>query len=73
MSTERRAELCFNDWAGFYTKPIVVLGETPKRYRITTPPDVDRIRLAGRNRYLHRGQTALVPKTAVRFPEEPTR
>jgi hypothetical protein len=53
-----RSELCFNDWAGFYTLPVFVVGETPKRYRIEALQDM---RMAGRNRYLRAGQCALAP------------
>lgn len=63
----RRAFLCFNDWAGVRKVPVDVVGETPKRWRIQLPPRSETIRLAGRNRYLAYGQTALVPKSAVRF------
>lgn len=62
---ERAALLCFNDWAGYAEIPVFVVGETPERYRIRA----DRtIRLAGRARSLLVGQTALVPRMAVRFP-----
>jgi hypothetical protein len=71
-----KAWLCFNDWAGFTTVPVVLVGETRTRWRITPDVGVDRIRLAGRRRWLAAGETALVPKTAVRAarsltPEHP--
>jgi hypothetical protein len=65
---ERAAFLCFNDWVGYHEEPIVVVGETPKRYRIRADK---LIRLAGRNRFLPRGKMTLVPRTAVRFPDRP--
>ena len=45
-------------------QPIVVVGETPKKYRIRAD---QRTRLAGRSRWLEPGQTTLVPRTAVRI------
>lgn len=58
------ALLCMNGWAGYYEQPIEVIGQTPKRYRIRA---TERIRLGGRCRWLYRGETALVPKSAVKF------
>jgi RNA polymerase subunit RPABC4/transcription elongation factor Spt4 len=58
-------DLCFNDWAGFRRVRVLVVGETPKRYRIEA---LQRMRLAGRNRCLDKGERALVPRTAVRRP-----
>lgn len=63
------AFLCFDDWAGYHEEPVRIVGETRTRYRIQTDKDV--IRLAGRYRYLRRGETALVPKRAVRIPAKP--
>lgn len=67
-TTRRPAELCFNDYAGFRAIPVLVIGETPKRHRIEAVKDM---RLAGRCRSLKAGESALVPKTAVRFPKAP--
>ena len=64
--TPRPADLCFNDWAGFRTVSVLIVGETPKRYRIEAVEDM---RLAGRNRALRKGQQALVPRYAARFSE----
>lgn len=63
---ERDAYLRFDDWAGCRETYVVVIGETPKRYRIRAAM---RTRLAGRNRWLEQGATALVPKRAIRFKE----
>ncbi len=67
----RRAEFCFDERAGFHAVPVIVIGETPTRYRIEA---IRPMRLAGRNRSLAAGETALVPRTAVRFldPHAPT-
>lgn len=53
-------------WHGTSWVTVMVVGETPKRYRIanhSTQP----IKLAGRYRWLDPGQRVLVPKTAIRF------
>lgn len=49
-------------WAGRYHTIVELIGETPKRYRIRA---LQRTRLAGRDRWLDAGGTALVPKSAV--------
>lgn len=67
MKDKRRAFLNLNSWAGHSCKPIFVIAETPKRYRIEA---IERTKLAGRDRWIERGQTALVPKYAVSFPAE---
>jgi hypothetical protein len=59
---ERNALLWLDGWAGRSSVPVIVIGETPKRYRIKT---LRRTRLGGRNRWLTAGATALVPKRAV--------
>jgi hypothetical protein len=64
--TSRPARLCFDDWAGTRSSSVLVVSETPKRYRIA-PVGAEPVKLAGRNRWLEPGKTALVPKTAVRF------
>jgi len=61
------AVLCMTSWAGWTEQRVEVIDETPKRYRIICPPDVQAVRLAGRHRYLRAGDTALVPKTAIQF------
>jgi hypothetical protein len=60
------ATLCLDGWTGRYRTPCIIVGETPKRYRIQA---IERMALAGRNRWLDPGQTALVPKYAVRITE----
>lgn len=64
--TERYAELHLDGWMGRLSQDVLVVGETPKRFRIR-PVGSDPVRLPGRNRYLYPGDTALVPKYAVRF------
>ena len=58
----RKAWLCFNDWAGFHKTAIVLIGETPQKFRITSTVP---IKLAGRNRFLSPYRSTLVPKGAV--------
>lgn len=58
----RQAYLCTDGWAGRSEQAVLVVGETPKRYRIKT---VMRTKLPGR--WLYAGELALVPKQAVRF------
>ena len=53
-------------YAGNHAWFVRVVGETPKRYRITAETE---IRLPGRNRWLEPGTTALVPKHAISFPK----
>lgn len=46
---ERRDGLLILDgWHGRSRSPVVIVGETPTRYRITPPEGVDRVRLGGR-------------------------
>lgn len=56
--------LGLDGWAGYTEQPVLVVGETPRRYRIRA---IAITRLAGRGRYLEAGEETLVPKTAVRF------
>lgn len=63
----RTALLRMDGWAGRHDYAVVVVGETPQRYRIKLPPQTDPIRLAGGGRWLRCGQSALVPKHAVAF------
>ena len=58
-----KAVLCLNGWEGRTETSVEIVGETPKRYRIRASK---RVKLAGRNRWLEIGKTALVPKYAVR-------
>lgn len=65
---ERGGLLCLDGWSGRVEQPVAVIGETPKRYRIRA---ITRTRLAGLYRWLKPGDTALVPKNAIKFPEPP--
>jgi len=68
----RPAYLCFNDWAGTREHPVVIVGQTRERYRIRLPDGAtEPMKLAGRCRWLRTGETALVPKSAVRVMEKP--
>jgi len=60
------ALLHLTGYAGNTISYVRVVGETPKRYRIESDTA---IRLAGRNRWLEPGTTALVPKHAISFPK----
>lgn len=60
----REAYLLTDSYAGRSEQPVMIVGETPKRYRIKA---VVRTRMPGRCRWLYIGDMALVPKTAVRF------
>ena len=51
-------------WSGRSESRVLIIGETPKRYRIQA---ITRTKLAGRDRYLNAGETTLVPKRAVSF------
>ena len=62
------AVLCLNGWEGRTETPVEIVGETSKRYRIRASK---RVKLAGRNRWLEIGQTALVTKYAVRPTSRP--
>ena len=64
---EQRGILKLDGWAGTTLQPIIVVAETPKRYRIRAEQET---RLAGRCRYLRPGETVLVPKDAVRLSGE---
>lgn len=63
----RDAYICTDGWEGRTEQFVLVVGETPKRYRIMATQGT---KLAGRSRWLKPGQTALVPKYAVRFAKE---
>lgn len=53
-----------SSWAGTLKQRVRVVGETPKRYRIEA---LKRTRLGGRRRLIEEGETALVPKFAVKL------
>ena len=50
-------------WHGTTETRVLIVGETPKRYRIQA---INTLKLGGRNRWLDAGCTAFVPKRAVR-------
>lgn len=60
----KQAYLCTNSYAGRNEQAVLVVGETPKKYRIRA---VMRTRVPGRCRWLAAGELALVPKQAVKF------
>lgn len=60
----RQGYVVVDGWSGRMEYAVMVIGETPKRYRIQA---VMRTRLAGRDRWLNVGETTLVPKHAVMF------
>ena len=62
-NTARTAYICLDGYAGRTEQAVMVIGETPKKYRIKA---VMRTKLGGA-RWLYVGETALVPKYAVRF------
>lgn len=57
------AWLLLQGWHGCSRQAVTVIGETPKRYRITC--SYSPVRLAGRNRYMYPGESKLVPRDAV--------
>ncbi len=61
--------LILSGWAGRWKQAVRIVGETPKKYRIE-PVDKP-VRLAGKQRYLHLGETILVPKHAVKISDRP--
>ena len=58
----RRGWLRLNSWAGPSKTLVEIVEETPKRLRIRA---IKRMRLAGRDRWLDAGQTALIVKHAI--------
>lgn len=60
----RIGTLYTSSWAGTLKQRVNVIGETPKRWRIEA---LKRTRLGGRRRFIEQGETALVPKFAVKF------
>jgi hypothetical protein len=57
------AWLHLDGWAGATKQAVIVVGETPQRYRIRGV-DGEAVRLAGRRR-VSQAETVLVPKHAV--------
>lgn len=62
-ATERQAFVCVDGWAGRGQIPVLVVGETAKRYRVRA---VERDTKLPR-RILQAGEETTVPKYAVRF------
>ena len=60
--------LHLDGWQGRSQQRVRVVGETPKRYRITA---ISETRLGGRWRKLSAGETGLVPKRAITFSIQP--
>jgi len=58
-----RGLLCLNGMSGYHEMPVLVVGETPKQYRIEA---IERMRLAGRMRWLNPGERAPVPRYAIK-------
>ena len=65
------AWLHLDGYAGRTRQAVTVVGETPKKYRITTAED-SLLRLGGRRRFIAPGETALVPRRAVTARREET-
>lgn len=61
----RDAFLCLQGWHGYTEQRVLLVGETPKRYRIRA---LEPTKLGGRNRWLKVGAEALVPRRALKFP-----
>jgi hypothetical protein len=63
MAIERRGFLNLSGgWGQPHSTEVEIVGETPKRLRIKA---LTRTKLAGRQRWIEPGETALVPKYAV--------
>lgn len=62
MSFPAKGILIINGWAGRREIPVLIVGETPKRYRIQA---IQPIKLVGR--YIESGETNLVPQNAIDF------
>jgi len=67
--TERPGVLVLTGWHGRSEVPVVVIGDTPKRYRVRLLADT---RLPSRRRGTT-GDEVLVPKTAVRLDDDRAR
>jgi len=67
-SPEPRGFVCLGGWAGRTEQEVVIVGETPQRYRIRSI-DGKTVRLAGRCRSIQGDATALVPKRAIRLAQ----
>lgn len=64
---ERRGLLVIDGWEGRTYQPVVIEGETPKRFRVRAVNESLRLPSRGRGvRIILRSGTVLVPKSAVR-------
>lgn len=64
----RRGELLIDGWEGRTAQPVIIEGETPKRYRVRAVGESLRLPLRGNGvRIVLRSGTVLVPKAAVRL------
>lgn len=71
MTLARRGELVIDGWGGRSYQPVVIEGETPKRYRVRAVGEKLRLPLRGNGvRIVLRSGTVLVPKCAVRLVED---
>lgn len=61
MNATLRTVLCLNGWYGYAELPVEVVGETAKRYRIRSDKPINLP-----DRQLMPGETALVPKYAIK-------
>jgi hypothetical protein len=68
LSPPCAALLLLDGYAGASLQRVLVIGETPQRWRIRA---VERTKLAGRGRWLEPGGEALVPKHAIRLTGGP--
>lgn len=61
--------MLFTDgWGARTGQPVIVVNETPKRYRVLGVNDALRLPMRGRGlRVIYRPATALVPKYAVKL------
>jgi hypothetical protein len=67
----RRGVLMIDNWAGRSYQPVIIEGETPKRYRVRAVDEKLRLPLRGNGvRIVYRSGTVLVPKSAVRLDPE---
>lgn len=60
--TTRQGYLMIDGWAGRHDYSVLVVGETPKKYRIKAVMETKL-----RRRWLSVGDEAMVPKSAVRL------
>jgi hypothetical protein len=63
----RRGVLVIDGWGGRSYQPVIIEGETPKKYRVRAVEEKLRLPLRGNGvRIILRSGTVLVPKHAVR-------